>query len=134
MNQTDEAKRKRNRYIPDDFEIDPDFKRPVSYNTTGVHIPTDIFEGCKFTQTRRFCKYISSSQLLCPVSTVLHSLDSIYTKAGPFWSKYSPDANKLMASTVSLPACGHQLLLSFFTANLLLTSRDSYVECQRRRS
>lgn len=56
MNQTEEAKEKRNRYIPDDFEMDPDFKRPVSYNTTAVHIPTDIFEGCKFTQTRRFCK------------------------------------------------------------------------------
>lgn len=98
MNQTEEAKRKRNRYVPDDFEIDPDFKRPVSYNTTAVHIPTDIFEGCKFTQTRRFCKIKKNS--LYPVSTVLRSLDSIYTKAGPFWSKYSPDANKLMASTV----------------------------------
>lgn len=50
MNQTDEEKREKNRYIPDDFEMDPDLKRPVSYNTTGVHIPTDIFEGCKFTQ------------------------------------------------------------------------------------
>ncbi|XP_029969153.1 voltage-dependent calcium channel subunit alpha-2/delta-1a isoform X2 [Salarias fasciatus] len=40
LNQTNE-----NRYIPDDFHIDPDFKRPVSYNTTGVHIPTDIYEG-----------------------------------------------------------------------------------------
>ncbi|XP_036005227.1 voltage-dependent calcium channel subunit alpha-2/delta-1a [Fundulus heteroclitus] len=36
---------KRNRFIPDDFEIDPDFKRLVSYNTTAVHIPTDIYEG-----------------------------------------------------------------------------------------
>lgn len=39
---------KRNRFIPDDFEIDPTFKRHVSYNTTAVHIPTDIYEGCKF--------------------------------------------------------------------------------------
>ncbi|XP_038150706.1 voltage-dependent calcium channel subunit alpha-2/delta-1a isoform X2 [Cyprinodon tularosa] len=36
---------KRNRFIPDDFEIDPTFKRHVSYNTTAVHIPTDIYEG-----------------------------------------------------------------------------------------
>ncbi|XP_045927913.1 voltage-dependent calcium channel subunit alpha-2/delta-1a isoform X5 [Micropterus dolomieu] len=36
---------KKNRYVPDDFEIDPDFKRLVSYNTTAVHIPTDIYEG-----------------------------------------------------------------------------------------
>uniref|UniRef100_A0A8C4IPR4 Calcium channel, voltage-dependent, alpha 2/delta subunit 1a n=1 Tax=Dicentrarchus labrax TaxID=13489 RepID=A0A8C4IPR4_DICLA len=42
---TEEEKRKNNRYIPDDFEIDPDFKRLVSYNTTAVHIPTDIYEG-----------------------------------------------------------------------------------------
>ncbi|KAF7664242.1 hypothetical protein LDENG_00184010 [Lucifuga dentata] len=41
LNQTSEN----NRYIPDDFHIDPDFKRLVSYNTTGVHIPTDIYEG-----------------------------------------------------------------------------------------
>ncbi|XP_068611504.1 voltage-dependent calcium channel subunit alpha-2/delta-1-like [Brachionichthys hirsutus] len=45
LNQTEEAKRKNNRYIPDDFEMDPDFKRLVSYNTTAVHIPTDIYEG-----------------------------------------------------------------------------------------
>lgn len=45
LNQTEEEKRKKNRYIPDDFEIDPDFKRLVSYNTTAVHIPTDIYEG-----------------------------------------------------------------------------------------
>uniref|UniRef100_A0A668AFM6 Calcium channel, voltage-dependent, alpha 2/delta subunit 1a n=1 Tax=Myripristis murdjan TaxID=586833 RepID=A0A668AFM6_9TELE len=36
---------KKNRYVPDDFHTDPDFKRLVSYNTTAVHIPTDIFEG-----------------------------------------------------------------------------------------
>ncbi|XP_029901606.1 voltage-dependent calcium channel subunit alpha-2/delta-1a isoform X2 [Myripristis murdjan] len=41
LNQTD----KKNRYVPDDFHTDPDFKRLVSYNTTAVHIPTDIFEG-----------------------------------------------------------------------------------------
>ncbi|XP_040000640.1 voltage-dependent calcium channel subunit alpha-2/delta-1a isoform X4 [Xiphias gladius] len=41
LNQTD----KKNRYVPDDFHIDPDFKRLVSYNTTAVHIPTDIYEG-----------------------------------------------------------------------------------------
>lgn len=41
LNQTDNEFR----YIPDDFHIDPDFKRPVSYNTTAVHIPTDIYEG-----------------------------------------------------------------------------------------
>ncbi|XP_040885787.1 voltage-dependent calcium channel subunit alpha-2/delta-1-like isoform X2 [Toxotes jaculatrix] len=34
-----------NRYVPDDFHIDPSFKRLVSYNTTAVHIPTDIYEG-----------------------------------------------------------------------------------------
>ncbi|XP_070709554.1 voltage-dependent calcium channel subunit alpha-2/delta-1-like [Pempheris klunzingeri] len=45
LNQTDDDKRNKNRYIPDDFEIDPDFKRLVSYNTTAVHIPTDIYEG-----------------------------------------------------------------------------------------
>uniref|UniRef100_A0A665VPT0 Voltage-dependent calcium channel subunit alpha-2/delta-1-like n=1 Tax=Echeneis naucrates TaxID=173247 RepID=A0A665VPT0_ECHNA len=37
--------RKINRYVPDDFQVDPDFKRLVSYNTTAVHIPTDIYEG-----------------------------------------------------------------------------------------
>ncbi|XP_071357631.1 voltage-dependent calcium channel subunit alpha-2/delta-1-like isoform X2 [Trachinotus anak] len=41
LNQTE----KKNRYVPDDFQIDPDFKRLVSYNTTAVHIPTDIYEG-----------------------------------------------------------------------------------------
>ncbi|XP_041833272.1 voltage-dependent calcium channel subunit alpha-2/delta-1a isoform X2 [Melanotaenia boesemani] len=35
----------RTKYIPDDFEIDPDFKRLVSYNTTAVHIPIDLYEG-----------------------------------------------------------------------------------------
>uniref|UniRef100_A0AAQ6AL57 VWFA domain-containing protein n=1 Tax=Amphiprion ocellaris TaxID=80972 RepID=A0AAQ6AL57_AMPOC len=40
LNQTE-----KNRYVPDDFHTDPDFKRPVSYNTTAVHIPTDIYEG-----------------------------------------------------------------------------------------
>ncbi|KAM9334922.1 voltage-dependent calcium channel subunit alpha-2/delta-1a [Symphorus nematophorus] len=45
LNQTEEEKRKNNRYVPDDFERDPDFKRLVSYNTTAVHIPTDIYEG-----------------------------------------------------------------------------------------
>ncbi|XP_013859633.1 voltage-dependent calcium channel subunit alpha-2/delta-1a isoform X2 [Austrofundulus limnaeus] len=41
----DEEKEKKNRFIPDDFDEDPDFKRLVSYNTTAVHIPTDIYEG-----------------------------------------------------------------------------------------
>nr|XP_019947679.1 PREDICTED: voltage-dependent calcium channel subunit alpha-2/delta-1-like [Paralichthys olivaceus] len=41
LNQTE----KKNRYVPDDFQVDPDFKRLVSYNTTAVHIPTDIYEG-----------------------------------------------------------------------------------------
>ncbi|XP_072311179.1 voltage-dependent calcium channel subunit alpha-2/delta-1a [Eucyclogobius newberryi] len=41
LNQTD----LKNRYVPDDFHVDPDFKRLVSYNTTAVHIPTDIYEG-----------------------------------------------------------------------------------------
>ncbi|XP_031714686.1 voltage-dependent calcium channel subunit alpha-2/delta-1a isoform X1 [Anarrhichthys ocellatus] len=45
LNQTDDGKGRKNRYLPDDFEIDPDFKRLVSYNTTAVHIPTDIYEG-----------------------------------------------------------------------------------------
>ncbi|XP_059181432.1 voltage-dependent calcium channel subunit alpha-2/delta-1a [Centropristis striata] len=45
LNQTDDGKGRKNRYFPDDFEIDPDFKRLVSYNTTAVHIPTDIYEG-----------------------------------------------------------------------------------------
>lgn len=44
FNQTDG---KKNRYVPDDFEMDDDFKRLVSYNTTAVHIPTDIYEGCE---------------------------------------------------------------------------------------
>uniref|UniRef100_A0A8C5A7R3 Calcium channel, voltage-dependent, alpha 2/delta subunit 1a n=1 Tax=Gadus morhua TaxID=8049 RepID=A0A8C5A7R3_GADMO len=33
------------RFVPDDFQDDPDFKRKVSYNTTAVHIPTDIYNG-----------------------------------------------------------------------------------------
>uniref|UniRef100_A0A3B5M1W5 Calcium channel, voltage-dependent, alpha 2/delta subunit 1a n=1 Tax=Xiphophorus couchianus TaxID=32473 RepID=A0A3B5M1W5_9TELE len=41
----DKEEDKSNRFIPEDFEIDPDFKRLVSYNTTAVHIPTDIYEG-----------------------------------------------------------------------------------------
>ncbi|XP_078137557.1 voltage-dependent calcium channel subunit alpha-2/delta-1-like isoform X1 [Sander vitreus] len=45
LNQTEDGKGRKNRYLPDDFEIDPDFKRLVSYNTTAVHIPTDIYEG-----------------------------------------------------------------------------------------
>ncbi|XP_063761599.1 voltage-dependent calcium channel subunit alpha-2/delta-1a isoform X2 [Eleginops maclovinus] len=45
LNQTEEVKGRKNRYLPDDFEVDPDFKRLVSYNTTAVHIPTDIYEG-----------------------------------------------------------------------------------------
>lgn len=55
VNQTEKI----NRYVPDDFQIDPDFKRLVSYNTTGVHIPTDIYEGCKlrhkYTCTHNLC-------------------------------------------------------------------------------
>lgn len=49
INQTEDVKKpsSRIRYIPDDFEVDPDFRRLVSYNTTAVHIPTDIYEGCK---------------------------------------------------------------------------------------
>uniref|UniRef100_A0A4W6CHR4 Calcium channel, voltage-dependent, alpha 2/delta subunit 1a n=1 Tax=Lates calcarifer TaxID=8187 RepID=A0A4W6CHR4_LATCA len=43
LNQTSEPEKK-NRYVPDDFHIDADFKRLVSYNTTAVHIPTDIYE------------------------------------------------------------------------------------------
>ncbi|GAA6221154.1 voltage-dependent calcium channel subunit alpha-2/delta-1-like [Lates japonicus] len=43
LNQTSETEKK-NRYVPDDFHIDADFKRLVSYNTTAVHIPTDIYE------------------------------------------------------------------------------------------
>lgn len=45
LNQTEDTKGTRPRYLPDDFEVDPDFKRLVSYNTTAVHIPTDIYEG-----------------------------------------------------------------------------------------
>ncbi|XP_029317351.1 voltage-dependent calcium channel subunit alpha-2/delta-1a isoform X2 [Cottoperca gobio] len=45
LNLTEEVKGRRNRYLPDDFEVDPDFKRLVSYNTTAVHIPTDIYQG-----------------------------------------------------------------------------------------
>ncbi|XP_029017959.1 voltage-dependent calcium channel subunit alpha-2/delta-1a isoform X1 [Betta splendens] len=41
----DGNKTEKKRYIPDDFRVDPDFKRLVSYNTTAVHIPTDIYEG-----------------------------------------------------------------------------------------
>ncbi|XP_061662696.1 voltage-dependent calcium channel subunit alpha-2/delta-1a [Syngnathoides biaculeatus] len=41
LNQTE----KKNRYVPEDFHVDPDFRRLVSYNTTAVHIPTDIYEG-----------------------------------------------------------------------------------------
>ena len=47
QNKQEDKEEKKNRYIPDDFEIDPDFQRLVSYNTTAVHIPTDIYEGCK---------------------------------------------------------------------------------------
>ncbi|XP_048013024.1 voltage-dependent calcium channel subunit alpha-2/delta-1a isoform X2 [Megalobrama amblycephala] len=35
---------RQNRIRPE-FKDDPVFKRPVSYNTTAVHIPTDIYEG-----------------------------------------------------------------------------------------
>ncbi|XP_034058399.1 voltage-dependent calcium channel subunit alpha-2/delta-1-like isoform X2 [Gymnodraco acuticeps] len=45
LNETEEVKGRKNRYLPDDFEVDPVFKRLVSYNTTAVHIPTDIYEG-----------------------------------------------------------------------------------------
>ncbi|KAL6116769.1 cacna2d1 [Pungitius sinensis] len=45
LNQTEDGKGRKNQYLPDDFETDPDFKRAVSYNTTAVHIPTDIYEG-----------------------------------------------------------------------------------------
>uniref|UniRef100_A0AAX7SY27 VWFA domain-containing protein n=1 Tax=Astatotilapia calliptera TaxID=8154 RepID=A0AAX7SY27_ASTCA len=41
----DGKEKKRIPYIPEDFSFDPDFKRDVSYNTTAVHIPTDIYEG-----------------------------------------------------------------------------------------
>ncbi|XP_054910630.1 voltage-dependent calcium channel subunit alpha-2/delta-1-like [Poeciliopsis prolifica] len=41
----DKEEDRSNRFIPEDFEIDPDFKRLVSYNTTAVHIPTDIYES-----------------------------------------------------------------------------------------
>ncbi|KAM6895360.1 voltage-dependent calcium channel subunit alpha-2/delta-1a [Xenentodon cancila] len=43
--QAEDGGDKKNRYIPDDLEIDVDFKRLVSYNATAVHIPTDIYEG-----------------------------------------------------------------------------------------
>ncbi|XP_074553967.1 voltage-dependent calcium channel subunit alpha-2/delta-1a isoform X2 [Halichoeres trimaculatus] len=43
--ETEDLKRRKNSYVPDDLQIDPDFKRLVSYNTTAVHIPTDIYEG-----------------------------------------------------------------------------------------
>uniref|UniRef100_A0A3Q3FH77 Calcium channel, voltage-dependent, alpha 2/delta subunit 1a n=1 Tax=Labrus bergylta TaxID=56723 RepID=A0A3Q3FH77_9LABR len=43
--ETDDVKRRKNAYIPDDLQIDPDFRRLVSYNTSAVHIPTDIYEG-----------------------------------------------------------------------------------------
>uniref|UniRef100_A0A673I3A4 Voltage-dependent calcium channel subunit alpha-2/delta-1-like n=1 Tax=Sinocyclocheilus rhinocerous TaxID=307959 RepID=A0A673I3A4_9TELE len=32
-------------HVKVEFKEDPVFKRPVSYNTTAVHIPTDIYEG-----------------------------------------------------------------------------------------
>lgn len=41
----DDKVEKRIPYIPGDFHFDSDFKRQVSYNTTAVHIPTDIYEG-----------------------------------------------------------------------------------------
>ncbi|XP_037098501.1 voltage-dependent calcium channel subunit alpha-2/delta-1a isoform X2 [Syngnathus acus] len=41
LNQTE----KKNRYVPEDFHVDTVFQRLVSYNTTAVHIPTDIYEG-----------------------------------------------------------------------------------------
>uniref|UniRef100_A0A3B3T2P6 Uncharacterized protein n=1 Tax=Paramormyrops kingsleyae TaxID=1676925 RepID=A0A3B3T2P6_9TELE len=31
--------------IKPEFQEDPMFKRPISYNHTAVHIPTDIYEG-----------------------------------------------------------------------------------------
>ncbi|XP_016135556.1 voltage-dependent calcium channel subunit alpha-2/delta-1-like [Sinocyclocheilus grahami] len=37
-----------------EFKEDPAFKRPVSYSTTAVHIPTDIYEGCEYTHTHIF--------------------------------------------------------------------------------
>ncbi|XP_035258171.1 voltage-dependent calcium channel subunit alpha-2/delta-1-like isoform X2 [Anguilla anguilla] len=35
---------RKNRIKPE-FKEDPDFKRPISYNHTAVHIPTDIYDG-----------------------------------------------------------------------------------------
>ncbi|XP_041636585.1 voltage-dependent calcium channel subunit alpha-2/delta-1-like isoform X2 [Cheilinus undulatus] len=43
--ETDKDKQRKNAYIPEDLTMDSDFKRLVSYNTTAVHIPTDIYEG-----------------------------------------------------------------------------------------
>lgn len=80
LNQTENTRKENNRYIPDDFEIDPDFKRLVSYNTTAVHIPTDIYEGCKFMHTSTcIAVYEYSSFVSC-----LSAPSAENTKARPF--------------------------------------------------
>ncbi|KPP77368.1 hypothetical protein Z043_103218 [Scleropages formosus] len=44
-----ETEGRKNRIRPE-FKEDPSFRRLISYNHTAVHIPTDIYEGCKYNR------------------------------------------------------------------------------------
>ncbi|KAJ8007210.1 hypothetical protein DPEC_G00115170, partial [Dallia pectoralis] len=44
LDQNNTEPRKSNRLYPE-FKEDEEFRRPISCNTTAVHIPTDIYEG-----------------------------------------------------------------------------------------
>ncbi|GLD48404.1 voltage-dependent calcium channel subunit alpha-2/delta-1-like protein, partial [Lates japonicus] len=94
LNQTSETEKK-NRYVPDDFHIDADFKRLVSYNTTAVHIPTDIYErwpGC--LSTLRLAGAVSVAMAMC--IQVFGSATGLarYYPASP-WIDLSNSANKI---------------------------------------
>ncbi|CDQ86319.1 unnamed protein product [Oncorhynchus mykiss] len=51
LDSNDTEVKKPNRLYPE-FKEDEQFRRLISYNTTAVHIPTDIYEGCEYTHTR----------------------------------------------------------------------------------
>lgn len=67
-----------------EFKEDPDFKRRVSYNESAVHIPTDIYEGCKYMMTdyilllNKLLKRNHLKSNAVEVQYVLHSMYAIY--------------------------------------------------------
>lgn len=64
-----ETEGRKNRIRPE-FQEDPSFKnRLTSYNHTAVHIPTDIYDGCKYCIPLRACFYRSPSVLRAVLST-----------------------------------------------------------------